>query len=82
MLSPKNGNNTFRDILFSFSYDVLVLNMIFLNMSHCALRPQILLWSPGGRKGVNPRHVVRNFFLLKLVTLAELQISYRNNKTK
>jgi hypothetical protein len=36
-------------------------------MSHCALRRHILLWFPGGE--VNTRHVVRNFFLLKLVTL-------------
>jgi hypothetical protein len=37
-------------------------------MSHCAQASDIALVS-GGREGVNPRHVVRNFFLLKLVTL-------------
>jgi hypothetical protein len=37
-------------------------------MSHCAPRLQILLWSQG--EGVNPRHVVQNFFHLKSVTLA------------
>jgi hypothetical protein len=35
-------------------------------MSHCAVRLQILYWSP---EKENPRDVVRNFFILKLVTL-------------
>jgi hypothetical protein len=42
-LNPKKRNNMLTIILF---YNVLVLNM-FLNMSHCALWLQILLWLPG-----------------------------------
>jgi hypothetical protein len=34
----------FREIFF---YDVLVLNMIFLNIYHCPLTHLILSWSPG-----------------------------------
>jgi hypothetical protein len=57
--------------MFSPFYDVLVLK--FFNMSHCPLRlhPDTALVS-GGTKGANPRHVVRNSFLLKLVTLKSL----------
>jgi hypothetical protein len=46
---------------------MLVLNFV-LYVPLRAQGPDTVLVS-GGREGVNPRHVVRNFFLLKLVTL-------------
>jgi hypothetical protein len=49
-------------------------------MSHYTLRRHILLWFPGGREGVNTRHVVRNFFLLKLVTLEVTELTDREVK--
>jgi hypothetical protein len=59
--------------IFSPFYDVLVLNMLF----HAQV-PDTALVS-GGREGVNPRQVIRNFFLLKLVNLV---CNYFTNSTK
>jgi hypothetical protein len=54
---------------FSLFCDVRVLN-IFKYVPLHAQVPDTALVS-GGNGGMNPRHVVRNFFLLKLVTLLE-----------
>jgi hypothetical protein len=57
----------FKDI-FSLFYDVLALKMFFKYIPLRSQAPDTALVS-GGREGVNPRHVIWNFFLLKLVTL-------------
>jgi hypothetical protein len=62
-------SNMFKDFL--LLYDVVVLNM-FLKICYVPLGTQTpagYCFYLRGREGMNPRHVVRNFFLLKLVTL-------------
>jgi hypothetical protein len=73
-LSPKKCSNRFKEI-FSHFYDVLVLDM-FLCVPLRAQVPDTALVSGRG-EWVNPKHVERNFFLLKLVILVE--ISYINH---
>jgi hypothetical protein len=58
-------NNLFKEI-FSLVYDVLALQICFVTLRSQA--PDAALVS-GEKSGVNPRHVLRNLFLLKLVTL-------------
>jgi len=65
--SEKEGRNIFKEIL----CDVLVLNsLIILSTARADSR-----YCSGGREGLNPKHVVRNFFLLKLVTVADTQVA-------
>jgi hypothetical protein len=48
-------NNIFKD---NFHWYFANIKQVSFNMPHCAIRLQILLWSPGE---VNARHVVGNF---------------------
>jgi hypothetical protein len=42
----------------------------------CAPRLQTTALVSGGKEGVNPRYIVRNFFRLKLVTIGRVSVIY------
>jgi hypothetical protein len=54
---------------FSLLYDVLVLNTLFLKYVTLRAEASDVVTVSGEREGGNPRHVVRKFLLLRLVTL-------------
>jgi hypothetical protein len=54
--------------MFLLVYDVLVLAIFFKYVPLHAQAPDNAL-VPGRMEGVNPRHIIQNSFLLRLITL-------------